>query len=286
MKYGVMMFSTDYAIHPAELGRAAEERGFESLLFPEHTHIPSSRLSPWPGGPNLPKEYWHTNDVFVALSFAAAATSTIRIGTGICLVIEHDPITLAKQVATLDALSGGRLLFGIGGGWNREEMENHGTDFTQRWDVLRERIAAMKEIWTKDEASYHGEHVSFDAIWSWPKPVQKPHPPILLCSGSARGRQRVVDWCDGWMPIAGRDDVLAGIADLRVRADRAGRDPRSISITIFGATTTAQRIDEYRAAGVERVVFALPPSERDTVLRVLDKHVELIRTLEGRAAGA
>ena len=286
MKYGVMMFSTDYAIHPAELGRAAEERGFESLLFPEHTHIPSSRLSPWPGGPNLPKEYWHTNDVFVALSFAAAATSTIRIGTGICLVIEHDPITLAKQVATLDALSGGRLLFGIGGGWNREEMENHGTEFTQRWDVLRERIAAMKEIWTKDEASYHGEHVSFDAIWSWPKPVQKPHPPILLGSGSARGRQRVVDWCDGWMPIAGRDDVLAGIADLRVRADRAGRDPRSISITIFGATTTAQRIDEYRAAGVERVVFALPPSERDTVLRVLDKHVELIRTLEGRAAGA
>ena len=286
MKYGVMMFSTDYAIHPAELGRAAEERGFESLLFPEHTHIPSSRLSPWPGGPNLPKEYWHTNDVFVALSFAAAATSTIRIGTGICLVIEHDPITLAKQVATLDALSGGRLLFGIGGGWNREEMENHGTEFTQRWDVLRERIAALKEIWTKDEASYHGEHVSFDAIWSWPKPVQKPHPPILLGSGSARGRQRVVDWCDGWMPIAGRDDVLAGIADLRVRADKAGRDPQSISITIFGAPTTTERIDEYRAAGVERVVFALPPSDRDAVLRVLDKHVELIRTLEGRAPGA
>lgn len=286
MKYGVMMFSTDYAIHPAELGRAAEERGFESLLFPEHTHIPSSRLSPWPGGPNLPKEYWHTNDVFVALSFAAAATSTIRIGTGICLVIEHDPITLAKQVATLDALSGGRLLFGIGGGWNREEMENHGTDFTQRWDVLRERIAAMKEIWTKNEASYRGEHVSFDAIWSWPKPVQKPHPPILLGSGSARGRQRVVDYCDGWMPIAGRDDVLAGIADLRVRADEAGRDPQSISITIFGAPTTAERIDEYRAAGVERVVFALPPRDRDTVLRVLDKHVGLIRTLEGRAAGA
>lgn len=286
MHYGVMMFSTDYAIHPAELGRAAEERGFESLLFPEHTHIPSSRSSPWPGGPNLPKEYWHTNDVFVALSFAAAATSTLRIGTGICLVIEHDPITLAKQVATLDALSGGRLIFGIGGGWNREEMENHGTDFTQRWDVLRERIAAMKEIWTKDEASYRGEHVSFDAIWSWPKPVQKPHPPILLGSGSARGRQRVVDYCDGWMPIAGRDDVLAGIADLRIRAARAGRDPQSIAITIFGAPTQAERIDEYRAAGVERVVFALPPQDRDPVLRALDKHVELIRTLEGRAAPA
>jgi probable F420-dependent oxidoreductase len=281
MKYGVTMFSTDYAIHPAELGRVAEERGFESLLFPEHTHIPSSRLSPWPGGPTLPKEYSHTHDVFVALSFAAAATSTIKIGTGICLVVEHDPITLAKQVATLDALSGGRLLFGIGGGWNREEMANHGTEFSERWDVLRERIAAMKQIWTQDEASYRGEHVDFEAIWSWPKPVQQPHPPILLGSGSARGRQRVVDYCDGWMPIAGRDDVLGGIVDLRRRAEQAGRDPASISVSIFGAPNDPARIDEYRSAGVERLVFGLPPQGRDAVLRAADRHVELIRTLEG-----
>ncbi|MEW6272952.1 MAG: LLM class F420-dependent oxidoreductase [Thermodesulfobacteriota bacterium] len=279
MKYGLLMFSTDYAMRPADLARAAEERGFESLLFPEHTHIPVSRISPWPGGAALPKEYWHTNDVFVALATAAQATSRIKLGTGICLVVEHDPIVLAKQVATLDQLSDGRLLFGIGGGWNAEEMANHGTDFKRRWKVLRERIAAMKEIWTKEEASYHGEYVDFDPIWSWPKPAQKPHPPILLGTGSARGRQRVVDYCDGWMPIAGRDDVLAGIADLRVRAEAARRDPATISITIFGAPAKPERIDEYRKAGVERVVFGLPPADRDTVLPIADRYAELMRAL-------
>jgi probable F420-dependent oxidoreductase len=279
MKYGLLMFSTDYAIPPAELAREAEDRGFESLLFPEHTHIPASRRSPWPGGSTLPKEYSHTNDLFVSLAMAAAVTSRIKLGTGICLVVEHDPITLAKQVATLDTLSNGRLLFGVGGGWNAEEMENHGTDFGRRWTVLRERIEAMKEIWTKEESSYHGEYVDFDPIWSWPKPVQKPHPPILLGTGSARGRQRVVESFDGWMPIAGRDDVIAGIGDLYAKAAAAGRDPKTISVTIFGAPANPERIEEYRAAGVERVVFGLPPADRDVVLPIADKYANLMRTL-------
>jgi probable F420-dependent oxidoreductase len=280
MHFGLLQFSTDYAIHPSELARAAEERGFESLLFPEHTHIPTSRKSPWPGGKELPKEYWHTNDLFVALAMAAATTTRLKIGTGICLVIERDPILLAKEVATLDALSGGRVLFGIGGGWNAEEMENHGTNFKARWAILRERIEAMKAIWTQEEASYHGEHVSFDPLWSWPKPVQKPHPPILLGSATARGRQRVIEYCDGWMPIAGRgDDLLAGIEDLWRRADAAGRPRSTLGVTVFGAPAKPEAIERYRAAGVERVVFALPPAGRDEVLPILDRYAEAMRGL-------
>src|SRR5690349_2855374 len=179
MHLGVTLFATDYAIRPDELARAAEERGYESLWFPEHTHIPASRRSPWPGGPTLPKEYWHTHDLFVALGMAAAVTTRLRLGSGICLLVERDPITTAKEVATLDFLSGGRFLFGIGGGWNAEEMEDHGTDFRTRWKLLRERVLAMKRIWTEDEPGFEGELVQFPPLWSWPKPVQKPHPPIL-----------------------------------------------------------------------------------------------------------
>ena len=279
MDYGLLQFSTDYAIHPAELAREAEARGFESLLFPEHTHIPTSRRSPWPGGKELPKEYWHTNDLFVALAMAAAATTKLKVGTGICLVIERDPITLAKEVATLDHLSNGRVIFGVGGGWNAEEMENHGTNFKRRWSILRERIEAMKAIWAQDEASYHGEHVNFDPLWSWPKPTQKPHPPILLGSGSARGRQRVVEYCDGWMPIAGRDPIEPGIEDLWARADAAGRPRDSLSITIFGAPPKPDVLARYAAAGVNRAVFGLPPAGRDTVLPILDQYAGLIRQL-------
>ena len=180
MKFGVTMFPTDYAIGPAELAGAVEEHGFESLFFPEHTHIPTSRRTPWPGGAELPREYSRTLDPFVALSAAATATERLRIGTGICLVVERDPITLAQEVASLDFISGGRFLFGIGGGWNLEEMENHGTDPAQRWKLLRERVLAMKAIWAEDEAEFHGRFVNFDPIWSWPKPVQEPHPPILV----------------------------------------------------------------------------------------------------------
>ena len=276
MKVGVYIFAADYAIRVDELARAAEERGFESLFLPEHTHIPKSRKSPWPGGPNLPKEYWHTLDPFVALASAAAATTRLRLATGICLVIERDPITLAKEVASLDLLSGGRFIFGIGGGWNREEMENHGTEFKTRWRLLRERVLAMKEIWTKDEPEFHGEFVDFDPIWSCPKPVQKPHPPILLGNNTENARQRVVDFCDGWMPIAARaGDLAAGIADLRARAEKAGREPASISVSLFGAKPEEVALRAYQGMGVERALLALPSADRDTVLPLLDRYAKL-----------
>jgi len=279
MQFGLLMFSTDYSIHPADLARAAEDRGFESLLFPEHTHIPVSRRSPWPGGPELPKEYWHTNDPFVALATAAAVTKKLKVGTGICLVIERDPITLAKEVATLDSLSNGRVLFGIGGGWNAEEMEDHGTDFNKRWKILREKIEAMKALWTEDEAEYHGEFVRFERCWSWPKPVQKPHPPILLGSASGRGLDRVVKYCDGWLPIPARSDLGKGMAELRAKAEAAGRDPKSISVSVFGAPPDEATIAGYRELGVDRVCLSLPAAGRDQVLPLVDRYAELLRKL-------
>ncbi len=231
MKLGVTMFATDYAIRPDELARACEERGFESVWFPEHTHIPTSRRSPWPGGAELPKEYWHTHDLFVSLTAAAAVTKTIKVGSGICLVIEHDPIVLAKEVASVDQLSNGRLLFGIGGGWNAEEMENHGTPFKRRWKVLRERIEAMKVIWSEEAAEYHGEFVNFEPIWSYPKPSQKPHPPILLGTLSAQGLNRVARYCDGWIPVGLMlKDLPAAIRDLRAHAEQAGRKPSEVPV--------------------------------------------------------
>jgi len=277
VKIGVSIFATDYAVRVDELARAAEERGFESLFLPEHTHIPKSRKSPWPGGPNLPREYWHTLDPFVALACAAAVTTRIRLATGICLVIERDPITLAKEVASLDHLSRGRVIFGIGGGWNAEEMEHHGTKFHERWRVLRERVLAMKEIWTKDEAEFHGEFVNFDPIWSHPKPVQKPHPPILLGVNTPGARQRVVDFCDGWLPIGARaGDLAAGIADLRARAETAGRDPASLSVSVFHAKAEESALRALQEAGVERVVFGLPSVDRDSVLPLLDRYARLL----------
>ena len=280
MNFGVYMFDTEYAIPVVELARAAEDRGFESLWVPEHTHIPASRRSPWPGGPDLPREYLHTGDPFVALAAAAAATTRLRIGTGICLVVEHDPITLAKTVATLDLVSNGRFIFGIGGGWNAEEMENHGTDFPKRWAVLRERVLAMKEIWTKEAAAFQGEFVRFDPIWSYPKPVQKPHPPILLGVNTPSARQRVVEYCDGWLPIPGRaGDLAAGIADLRQRAERAGRDPRSLTVTVYGGKPDEGAVRGYAAAGAERVVFTLPPAGGDVVLPLLDRLAKLAARL-------
>jgi probable F420-dependent oxidoreductase len=279
MQFGVAMFPTEYAIRPDELGRALEARGFESFWAPEHTHIPASRRTPFPGGGELPREYSSTLDPFLALMAAAAATQKLHVATGICLVIERDPITTAKEVASLDLLSNGRVLFGIGGGWNAEEMENHGTAFKTRWRLLRERVLAMKAIWTKDEAAYHGEFVKFDRIWSWPKPVQKPHPPILMGGYGPTTFDRVIEFCDGWMPIAPRvgSGLREKIATLHQLARSAGRDPRTIGVTLFGARPDKASVESAIEAGVERVIFMAPPAPGDTVLPLLDQWAALMR---------
>jgi probable F420-dependent oxidoreductase len=277
MFYGVSIFSTDYAIRPDELAIAVEERGFESLWLPEHTHIPVSRRTPYPAGTDLPEEYWHTYDPFVALTAAAMVTKRLRLATGICLIIERDPIVTAKEVASLDMLSGGRFIFGIGGGWNAEEMENHGTEYKKRWRVLRERVLAMKRIWTEDEAEFHGEFVSFDKIWSYPKPVQKPHPPVVMGGDGPTTFDRIIEFCDGWVPIGIRTHELpAKIVTLKQRAEAAGRDPKSISVSVFNVKPDRKVLDDLEAAGVDRVILGLPPKDRDTVLPVLDRHAELI----------
>lgn len=283
MKFGIEMFPTDYSIGVVELGRAAEDMGFESIFFPEHTHIPTSRRSPWPGGAELPKEYSHTLDPFVALGAVAAVTSTIKLGTGICLVIERDPIVLAKEVASLDLLSGGRVLFGIGGGWNYEEMEHHGTKPSLRWKILRERILAMKAIWTGDEAEYHGQFVDFEPIWSWPKPVQQPHPPIIVGGSGPRTLDRVIEYGDEWMPIGGRaTDVGERIAELQRMAADAGRGP--IPVTIFGVRPDPAVIEHYRSIGVTRCIFGIPSAPSEQVLPIMQRCAEAAREFEGAPA--
>ncbi|MBI3455273.1 MAG: LLM class F420-dependent oxidoreductase [Candidatus Rokubacteria bacterium] len=279
MHFGVCIFPTAYAIRIDELARAAEERGFESLFVPEHTHIPTSRRTPFPSGGPLPKEYAHTLDPFVVLTAAAAAASRLKVGTGICLLIQRDPIITAKQAASIDVLSNGRFLLGVGAGWNADEMENHGTVFKTRFRLMRERILAMKEIWTKEEATFHGEFVNFDPIWCYPKPVQKPHPPVLLAGESGHTLQRVVDFGDGWFPRgrAGEQAILAGLADLKARAARAGRDLRTISVSVFGAKPEPAALESYAAAGVTRAILRLPSEGRESVLPLLDQYAKLIR---------
>ena len=272
METGVYMFPTDYSIPPDDLAREVEGRGFGSLWFPEHTHIPAERVSQWPGGPDLPREYWHTYDPFVAITAAAAATKKLLLGTGICLVIERDPILTAKSVASVDRLSNGRFLFGIGGGWNAEEMSNHGTAFRTRFRLLRENILAMKEIWTQEEAEFHGDFVNFDKIWSYPKPLQQPHPPIFMGGDGPTTFDRVVEFCDGWMP--NRRGITPGtlgekIAMLRRQGDEAGRG--YIPVTIFGTSADPADVESLEQAGVDRVLFNLPSEDREKTLPLLDK---------------
>jgi probable F420-dependent oxidoreductase len=273
MKLGVAFFSADYAVDPATLARMVEERGFESLHLPEHTHIPASRKTPYPAGGELPEEYSHTYDPFVALTAAAAATEHLLLATGICLVIERDPIVTAKEVASLDVLSGGRFLFGVGAGWNREEMENHGTDPKQRFSIMRERVEAMKAIWTQDEASYHGRHVDFDAIWSWPKPVQKPHPPVLVGGNGDKVLGRVVAFGDEWMPNRA-SGLRERVAELGRLAEEAGRDP--IPVTLSGARPDPELIEKAEETGIHRCTFYVTPAGADEVERSLN---ELASTL-------
>jgi probable F420-dependent oxidoreductase len=271
MKIGISMFPTDYSIRPDKLAQAAEERGFESLWFPEHTHIPTRRKSPWPGGPVLPDVYKQSLDPFLALMAAATVTKRIKLATGICLVVERDPIHTAKNVATLDYLSGGRFIFGIGGGWNAEEMANHGTAFKTRFALMRERIEAMKAIWTSDVAEYHGEHVDFDPMWAWPKPVQKPHPPIIVGGEFPHGAKRAIAYGNGWMPIGGRGlDTLDILPRYRQAVAEAGRNPDDVPMSVFGARQDADLLKRYRDAGIDRAIFLQPTVARDEALKNLD----------------
>jgi probable F420-dependent oxidoreductase len=282
MDFGLAVFPTDETLAPDELARLAEERGFESLFFPEHTHIPASRETPYPAGGELPREYARTYDPFVALTAAAAATERIKVGTGICLAMQRDPIVTAKAAASIDRLSGGRFLFGVGAGWNEEEMRNHGTDPATRFARLRESVEAIRAIWTTDEASYAGDHVSFERIWCWPKPVQDGGPPVLLGGNGPKVLDRVLAYADEWMPNPVPDDetVLARVAELRERADAAGR---SVRITLNASSTRPERLAKYADAGVERALFYLPSAPGDEVEQRLERVQGTIDAVRGRS---
>jgi probable F420-dependent oxidoreductase len=282
MRIGGAMFFTDYSMSPTELARALEERGFDSLWVPEHSHIPLTRKSPFPSGGDLPKKYYDVMDPFVVLSAAAAVTKTLLLGTGICLVAQRDPIQTAKQVASIDQVSGGRFLFGIGNGWNEDEMANHGTVFASRHKLARERVEAMKEIWTKSKAEYHGEFVNFDPMTTWPKPVQKPHPPIIVGGAFPFGARRALRYGDGWMPHRTRGqyaDVQALLPKFREMAAEAGRDPASVPITIWGAKENLDLLKRDRDDGVSRLVVSLDSGKADTIVPELDRWATLIGQL-------
>ena len=280
MHFGASMFCTDYSMTPAELGPALEERGFESFWAPEHSHIPLSRKSPWGGGPELPKRYYDVIDPFIGLATAAMTTKTLKLATGVCLIIQRDPIQLAKEVATLDYLSGGRFLFGIGAGWNREEMADHGTDPKTRIALMAERVAMLKTIWTQTKPEFKGEFQSFEPMMTWPKPVQKPHPPILVGGAMPHAARRAIAYGDGWIPLGGRGaDVLEQLPRFRQMAAEAGRDADSLPVSVFGAEMDEDMLKRLRDAGIARVTFSLESEKEDQVLPVLDKIASLINSI-------
>ncbi|HEY3639100.1 MAG TPA: LLM class F420-dependent oxidoreductase [Rhizomicrobium sp.] len=277
MQFGAAIFFTEYSIGPAELGKALEERGFESVWAPEHSHIPASRKTPYPGGGDLPKEYYDVMDPFVTLTAAAAATKALKVATGVCLLQQRDVIQTAKLVASLDQVSGGRFLFGIGVGWNQEEMENHGTDYSTRFLRVRESIEAMKEIWTKSEAEYHGEIVKFDPIYANPKPVQRPHPPVLLGGGFPQAARRAIRYGDGWLPITTPDNLAMLMPQYIAMAEEAGRNVSDVPISTWSAKLEIDAVKRFQDMGVVRMITTLPPAGAETILPILDRYAEAIR---------
>ncbi len=277
MQIGLFPFLTDYSMPVDQLAIAAEERGFDSIWVPEHTHIPANRRTDYPGGGELPKEYSHTLDPFVALAMAAGVTKNLKLATGICLLIEHQALTIAKTVATLDHLSGGRVMLGLGAGWNREEMENHGTQYSSRFRKLEEQMAALREIWTNDVATFHGEFENFDSVWSWPKPVQQPHPPLILGGETDHTLKRIVRMGDGWLPRAMNPErVISGMEKLRHFAEEAGRDPATISVSVFAPPPKDDVINRFRETAAERVILMVPPQDADATLRRLDRYANWV----------
>jgi probable F420-dependent oxidoreductase len=282
MLFGGAMFFTDYSMSPAELARALEERGFESVWAPEHSHIPLTRKTPFAAGGELPKQYYDVMDPFVTLSAAAAVTKTIKLGTGVCLVIQRDTIQTAKLVASIDQVSGGRFLFGIGGGWNQDEMEDHGTVYATRFKKMREQIEAMKAIWTETKPEYHGELVNFGPMMTWPKPVQKPHPPIIVGGAFPHAARRAVRYGNGWVPIAGRGGSLEDwLPAYKQMLSEAGRSLADAPITMFGVPLDEDLVKRYRDMGVARVVAGCPPEPADKTLPLLDRWAEAMRRING-----
>jgi probable F420-dependent oxidoreductase len=281
MKFGITFFPTNESIRPAELARAVEDRGFESIWLAEHSHIPVSPATPGPpaaGEPGLPAEYYSTADPFVALAMAAEATERLLLATGICLVAQRDVFQTAKQVASLDVLSGGRFVFGVGGGWNAPEVENHGTPFSQRFGVLRERIEAMKQLWTEEKAEYHGKHVDFGPCYAWPKPLQKPHPPIHVGGAGLRAIRRAVRYGDGWVPLmaTGEDDPVALVPTLHEALEAAGREVEGFDVSIYMCPPVADTVERCRRGAIARVLFPMPSTPRDAALSTLDTYASLI----------